>query len=386
MSEYDVTTNTEAAETALPDFNGAAYSYCSMPEVSERALSSDLGPDRLQLIIDYQKKWVNGTVLRYYFFDQDSDGSIVNLPDATSEWRSWIGAKHQKEVVRRAFEIWKETGIGLEFKEVNSRHEAEVRIGFLQDGRSWSYVGRDILHRDLGVNDRTMNFGWSLTQSPQGIDTALHEIGHTLGFPHEHQNPFAGIVWDEEAVYAALARPPNRWPRNTTFYNIIRKITPDEVQGSNWDPDSVMHYPFQPGMIKEPQDYRNGIQPAGGLSARDIAWVKNFYPPLAAEYPELKPLEVARLAIRPGEQKNFVIRPTATRNYTMQTFGESDTVMVLFEDIDGDLRYVTADDDSGEDYNAKIQVKLFSGRNYVLRVRLYYSGGSGETGVMLWSG
>ena len=29
-------------------------------------------------------------------------------------------------------------------------------------------------------------------------DTALHGIGHTLGLPHEHQNPNAGIVWDVE--------------------------------------------------------------------------------------------------------------------------------------------------------------------------------------------
>ena len=51
-------------------------------------------------------------------------------------------------------------------------------------------------------NERTMNFGWDLTTS-YGHDTALHEIGHTLGFPHEHQNPTAGIVWNEPAVLAA---------------------------------------------------------------------------------------------------------------------------------------------------------------------------------------
>ena len=73
-----------------------------------------------------------------------------------------------------------------------------------------------------------------------------HEIGHTIGFPHEHQNPNAGIVWDEEAVYRALGGPPNNWSRETTFHNIIRKIQPDRVQGSTWDPDSVMHYPFEP--------------------------------------------------------------------------------------------------------------------------------------------
>jgi len=54
-----------------------------------------------------------------------------------------------------------------------------------------------------------MNFGEPLVGSPRGFDTALHEIGHTLGLKHEHQNPYAGIVWDEEEVYAYTAKPPN---------------------------------------------------------------------------------------------------------------------------------------------------------------------------------
>jgi hypothetical protein len=68
-------------------------------------------------------------------------------------------------------------------------------------------------------------------------DTALHGIGHTLGLPHEHQNPNAGIVWDEETVYTSLGGPPNNWPREKTQWNILRKIEPDTVQGSYWDPD-----------------------------------------------------------------------------------------------------------------------------------------------------
>ena len=55
-----------------------------------------------------------------------------------------------------------------------------------------------------------------------------------------------------------------------------------------------------------------------------------------------------------GEQLDFVIHPPRTRNYTIQTFGDIDTVMVLFEDADDELQYRTADDDSGEDYNAKL--------------------------------
>ncbi len=375
-----------AAAAALEEAvaEGDGFFYCAVPEAPEPQLDPNMAPPRFELITLLRKKWVNGTVLRYYFFDQESDGESVQGSGGATEFRTWVGAEPQREVVRRAFQIWKDVGIGLDFREVSSRDDAEIRIGFMRGDGSWSYVGRDLIDLNLSVNERTMNFGWDLTRSAGELDTAIHEIGHTLGFPHEHQNPGAGIVWDEEAVYAALAKPPNRWDRQKTFYNIIRKIPADTVQGSNWDPDSVMHYPFPGGFIKEPEAYRSGVQPAGGLSARDREWVRSFYPPLEPEHPLLEPFSPAFLSIQPGEQKNFVIRPDATRRYNVQTFGTADTVMVLFENVGGELRYQTGDDDSGTGRNASIQLKLFQGREYVLRVRLYYSGGAGKTAVMLW--
>ena len=339
--------------------------YCAVPETPERTFGPEVSAERARLIRVISKKWVNGTVLHFYFF----------------EGSPWGADNAQKDVVRRAFEMWKNLGIGLEFKTVSSPEDAEIRIGFLRGDGSWSYVGRDILNE--GQYERTMNLGWDLTQ-PNGIDTAIHEIGHTLGFPHEHQNPNAGIVWDEEAVYQALAGSPNYWSRQTTYWNIIRKISPDSVEGSNWDPNSIMHYQFDPGLIKEPAQYSNGLYPQPGLSQKDVTQVMFFYPSFAPVYPELKPFESQRLSIGPGEQKNFGVIPTATRYYNFRTFGDSDTVMVLFEDHNGELRYVKGDDDSGTDLNASFRVRLTKGRKYVLRIRLYYSFSSGDTAVMLW--
>ncbi len=83
-------------------------------------------------------------------------------------------------------------------------------------------VGRDVL--SVPVDEPTTVYGWDLT-TPYGRGTALHEIGHVLGMEHEHQNPFAGIKWHEQAVYDALAAPPNNWDHNTTFHNILEKLT-----------------------------------------------------------------------------------------------------------------------------------------------------------------
>ncbi len=353
--------------------------YCSLREEPVIELDPSIDPARAALINSLRNKWANGTVLHYYFFDQDSDGEFVTLMDGTSEWRSWVGAPPQQQAVRDAFDQWRQLDIGLEFSEVGNREDAEIRIGFMNGDGSWSYIGTYVLN--IGSDKRTMNLGWDVAND---IDTAVHEIGHSLGFPHEHQNPNAGIVWNEEAVYADLAAPPNRWSRDKTFHNIIRKIKADEIQGSTWDPDSIMHYPFKAGLIEQPAVYQTGLFPGAGLSQRDRTWVRSFYPPLEGGPQSLAPFQSAPLALDLGEQADFLLEPTVSRTYEIRTFGFSDTLMLLFEEEGGQLRYLEADDDSGEDYNAKLEVKLLSGRRYILRIRLYWSDVAGDTAVMFW--
>ena len=372
----------EDAAAASDSDSSSKFSYCSLREVPERTFAASVSPGRASAILTTSNKWVNGTVLHYYFFDEDGDGEYVYFRNGSREWRSWVGADTQKEVVRGAFKQWKDLGIGLEFTEVASRDDAELRIGFMRGDGAWSYVGSYALN--IGQNQRTINYGWDLTGF-DGMDTALHEIGHAIGLPHEHQNPNAGIVWDEEAVYAALAGPPNNWSRDKTYHNIIRKIPADTVQGSDWDANSIMHYPFEAGLIEAPAQYRSGISPEPGLSPRDKTWISKFYPPLAAEDEVvLERMIPSMLEIGEGEQANFVIRPEATRSYHMQTFGTSDNTMVLFEDDGGDPRYMAADDDSGHERNASIEARLYKGRSYILRVRLNYSDQSGGNAVMYW--
>lgn len=343
--------------------------FCAMPEVPPRIFAADVSPSRARLIQLIGKKWVNGTKLRYYFFESGP----------------YSAGNDQKDLVREGFEVWEEVGIGIQFEEISNIGDAEIRIGFLRGDGAWSYLGRDVIDVP-GQFERTMNFGWDLRQDSRGVDTPVHEIGHTLGFPHEHQNPFAGIVWDEDAVYRYFGGSPNFWDRQKTFYNVLRKLSSGEVQGSEWDPNSIMHYGFPGGLIRSPERYQGGIRPDLGLSERDIEQVRIFYPPLNSGnlYPQLQPFRLEFLGLAPAEQKNFTIQPESTGDYTIQTFGKSDTVMVLFEDVNGDLRFVDGDDDSGTSLNAQIKTRMQRGRTYVLRIRLYSNYASGDTAVMWW--
>lgn len=354
--------------------NGAGAEYCGMPEQAPREFESGISSDRLSAIVAIGRKWVNKTELRYWMFPGN---------------HRFGGGPDQQTVVERAFQRWADLNLGLKFTKVAQQSEAELRIGFLQGDGSWSYVGTDAL--GIGQQERTMNFGWNINvPGRNGDDTAIHEIGHSLGFQHEHQNPHSGIVWNEQAVYdffKRTQRPP--WSKAKTDHNILNKIDPLTVDGTAWDRDSIMHYVFSAGLISSPAELRTGLTPAPGLSQKDKDTARRFYPPLPEvdDRAELKSWQSQVLTLDPGEQINFRVEPTGTRNYNFSTFGWSDTVMVLFEEDQtaaSGFRYVKGDDDSGWGRNANFKVRLVAGRRYELRIRLYYQTSAGSTAVMMW--
>jgi len=333
-----------------------------IPQISSAVAAN---PNRTAAILMTQSKWNNGTVLHYCFFTNGK----YSVP------------KVQADAVRDAFAKWKAVGIGLSFQEVQKLAEAEVRIGYsTKEGASQSAVGRDVL--TVPLNEPTTQYGWDLT-SPYGRGTALHELGHVLGMEHEHQSPFAGITWNDVAVYRDLGGPPNNWSRSATYQNILQKLTPQQVQGSTWDPDSIMEYEFEAGLIEKPVQYQGGLTPPGTLSASDKSWVLQWYPAMPKKLSTLQPLKPASADLTSGQQMDYAIKPTESRPYTIESKGATDSVLTLFEDIDGVPKFLAGDDDSGTERKAAITQKLFAGRNYVARLRVVYPGQSGTTSLML---
>lgn len=336
---------------------------CAQPLRGVPPLKADLPQGRAYSIRRVQTKWMNGTVLHFCFLTG----------------RDWTWPEGQRKVVRNAFQAWSALGIGLQFKEVEDETEAEILIGRRQDNRSWSFVGTENLgNRDDG---RTMNFGWDL-ETDWGRATALHEIGHALGLEHEHQNPLAGIVWDEPAVYAHFKRTDG-WDADETYHNVISKLSTNSVDGSNWDPTSIMHYPFDPGLMKLPQPYdRLGVGENTVLSDADKAWVRHWYPAQAAAMP-ISALSISPLPMVPGAQADFVFNPDSTREYTVGTVGKADSRIVVFEERDGEPRHLAAADDTGTDENAEISGKFVAGRTYLIRVRVAHANGDRPIGLVL---
>ena len=146
--------------------------------------------------------------------------------------------------------------------------DAEIRISFTKVG-SWSAVGTDAMVQEFfAPSSPTMNFSW--------VDEAvvLHEFGHALGLIHEHQSPTTPIKWNEPAVIAYLAGPPNYWSEEQTRRNVFERYSVEQTQHTKFDPDSIMLYYFPKEFTLNGQMFKQNEV----LSLQDREFIAECYP------------------------------------------------------------------------------------------------------------
>jgi hypothetical protein len=309
----------------------------TLPTDRFRALTL-LGAARL--VAPLRKQWINGSILKVRFMG---------------------GSSGQHNIVKEEFGWWMEAA-NIKF-DFNNAPNADIRIAFDPNDGAWSYVGTD--NANISLNEPTMNLGF--------LDrgTAAHEAGHAIGCAHEHQNPEGGIQWNEDAVYQALAGPPNYWDRDTTFHNVLRKYSHDQVKATKFDPSSIMLYFFPSAWTM------NGIgtEQNEKLSEKDREFIgsREMYPKT-----EQPPMMAAKRIIPnhryrtqgtikcPGEEDLYVFTVPEGKQgkYTIDTRGNTNVAMRLFGPNSQTLK-IAEDDDSGIDANAVVHADLIPGEYYV---------------------
>jgi len=198
------------------------------------------------------KKWAPGTTLK------------VSLNGSTAAIRN--------KVIQYAKEWEKYANIKFNF--VTNDRTATIRVGFVANDGSWSYIGKDA--NGISSNSTTMNFGWltSTTADSEYSRVVIHEFGHALGMIHEQQHPLVSIPWDKPAVYAYYAAAPNYWSQATTDVNIFAKYSTTQTNYSAYDPASIMHYSVPNELTIG--DYEIGWNTV--LSPTDKTFIASVYP------------------------------------------------------------------------------------------------------------
>lgn len=149
----------------------------------------------------------------------------------------------------------------------------QVRISRAGQGY-WSYLGTDVLL--IPQNRPTMNLqGFTMnTAESEYRRVVRHEVGHSLGFPHEHLRRSLISRLDVNKTIAYF-RNTYGWSEQQTRSNVLTPLSEGSIIATpNADQDSIMCYRL-PGSITT-----DGLPIRGGadINATDRAFARSIYP------------------------------------------------------------------------------------------------------------
>lgn len=129
----------------------------------------------------------------------------------------------------------------VELKEVDVSQwcDADIRIGFKQGSGTWAYLGTISRHPQLECRPN-QNVGWD----EPGCRHIIHEIMHTIGYPHTQKHPWGFEVVEEEYL---KDHPGADMDANFGKYDI------SAYNGFPYDSSSLMHYYFPPRYYSSPE-------------------------------------------------------------------------------------------------------------------------------------
>lgn len=137
---------------------------------------------------------------------------------------------------------WAEYQVDLTFEYVGheGRGNSDVRITFEGEGFH-SLTGNTQVSKDQA----TMTLGAKIWDGSRELRAfVLHEGLHMLGFGHEHASPKSPIKWNRDKAYKHY-KTMYGWDPEKTDVNVLTQHPADQVDASEYDPKSIMHYQIE---------------------------------------------------------------------------------------------------------------------------------------------
>ena len=221
---------------------------------------------RIRAAFFSQKVWKKNSEITISFVGDPSNISLLSSSDETEDpLQIQVENMNYKDAIKKIIMERLQPLVNLKFVFLDDNvNTALVRIDFDPNRGSWSLLGTDCIQSKEGP---TMNFAWF------DVGTVLHEFGHLLGMIHEHQNPRGEkIQWDSDKVYK-WAESTQGWDKSETDNNILNAYNIDHINGSDFDPLSIMLYFFPASLTTNGKGTKQNLR----FSGIDVLWINKTY-------------------------------------------------------------------------------------------------------------
>jgi hypothetical protein len=164
--------------------------------------------------------------------------------------------------------------VSVTFAQTNGVGDVRISRG---PGGYYSYLGTDIRH--IPKNHQTMNlesFSMSTLES-EFRRVIRHEVGHTLGFPHEHMRKELVALIDPAKAYRYFLATQG-WDRRTVDQQVLTPLDEASLLDTPPDQDSIMCYQLPGQITTNGQPIRGGTD----INSSDAAFARSIYPPVAS--------------------------------------------------------------------------------------------------------
>ena len=272
--------------------------------------------------------WPVGATIKIYFIDPIDTQLNWKIPLTKQEefldplYKTIQGKVDAKTLVQTVINERLAKIVNLKFEFTTDVMQSDIRILFKKGVGCSSVVGNSRRlpklskgtkeeYSPAGQPEPTMFYSWL------DVSTVLHEFGHALGMVHEHQNPQGNpIRWNTQAVYCEFKTRNPSWSNDDIYQNVIEPYETSRINGSVYDPLSIMIYSFpattfgDPDVKTTPNDCKNKtlpltlnepqleINPNYKLSIDDIKWLKIMYPEDGKRDPDI--IKNISTAVSPG--------------------------------------------------------------------------------------